>query len=157
MFLHIFDEDSEAFPSSTTKQRNILVLMEFYWIRTSGVSNEKWVIRATAQKNKFFIEDLFSKCVQIRRKLRIWSHLLKKSSMKNFIFVQCALLSRFFKFIMVHLSNKKDLLADVKWKMPGALENSISSEIFLFYFTAFSLSLGPLLLSHNKGFLENSF
>ena len=86
LFLHIFGEDSEAFPSSTTKQRNILVLVEFYWMRTSGVSNEKWVIRATAQKNKFFIEDFLSKCVQIRRKLRIQSHLLKKSSMKNFSF-----------------------------------------------------------------------
>ena len=31
----------------------------------------------TAQKIKFFIEDFFSKCDQIRRKLRIWLHLLK--------------------------------------------------------------------------------
>ena len=35
---------------------------------------------------KFFIKDFFSKCDQIRSKLRIWSHLLKKSLMKNFIF-----------------------------------------------------------------------
>ena len=35
---------------------------------------------------KFSIKDLFSKCDQIRRKLRIWSHLLKKSLMENFIF-----------------------------------------------------------------------
>ena len=35
---------------------------------------------------KFFIKHFFSKCDQIRRKLRIWSHLLKKSLMKNFIF-----------------------------------------------------------------------
>ena len=35
---------------------------------------------------KFSIEDFFSKCDQIRRKLRIWSHLLKKSFMENFIF-----------------------------------------------------------------------
>ena len=33
----------------------------------------------TAQKMKFSIKDFFSKCDQIRRKLRIWSHLLKKS------------------------------------------------------------------------------
>ena len=37
---------------------------------------------------KFFIKDFFSKCDQIRKKLRIWSHLLKKSLMENFIFVQ---------------------------------------------------------------------
>ena len=35
---------------------------------------------------KFSIKDFFSKCDQIRRKLRIWSHLLKKSLMENFIF-----------------------------------------------------------------------
>ena len=40
----------------------------------------------TAQKMKFSIKDFFSKCDQIRRKLRIWSHLLKKSLMENFIF-----------------------------------------------------------------------
>ena len=39
----------------------------------------------TAQKMKFSIKDLFSKCDQIHRKLRIWLHLLKKSLMENFI------------------------------------------------------------------------
>ena len=40
---------------------------------------------------KFFIKNFFSKCDQFRRKLRIWSHLLKnKSLMENFIF--CAVL-----------------------------------------------------------------
>ena len=45
--------------------------------------------RNTAQKMKFSIKDFFSKCDQIRKKLRIWSHLLKKSIKENFIF--CAL------------------------------------------------------------------
>ena len=40
----------------------------------------------TRQKMKFSIKDFFSKCHQIRRKLRIWSHLLKKSLIENFIF-----------------------------------------------------------------------
>ena len=40
----------------------------------------------TSQKIKFSIKDFFSKWGQIRRKLRIWSHLLKKSLMENFIF-----------------------------------------------------------------------
>ena len=35
---------------------------------------------------KFSIKDFFVKCDQIRGKLRIWSHLLKKSLMENFIF-----------------------------------------------------------------------
>ena len=43
----------------------------------------------TAQKMKFSIKDFSSKCDQIRSFLRICSHLLKKSSMENFNFVQC--------------------------------------------------------------------
>ena len=43
-------------------------------------------MRVTAQKMKFSITDFFSKCDQIRSKLRIWSHLLKKFLMENFIF-----------------------------------------------------------------------
>ena len=31
----------------------------------------------------FSIKNFFSKCDQIRRKLQIWSHLLKKSLMEN--------------------------------------------------------------------------
>ena len=34
---------------------------------------------------KFSIKDFFSKCDQIFKKLRIWSHLLKKSLIGNFI------------------------------------------------------------------------
>ena len=34
---------------------------------------------------KYPIKDFFSKYDQIRRKLRIWSHLLKKPLMENFI------------------------------------------------------------------------
>ena len=37
-------------------------------------------------KMKFSIKEFFSKCDQIHRKLQIWSHLLKKSLMENFIF-----------------------------------------------------------------------
>ena len=40
----------------------------------------------TAQKMKFSLKDLFIICDQIRRKLRIWSGLLKKSLMENVIF-----------------------------------------------------------------------
>ena len=38
----------------------------------------------------FYIKDFFSKCDQIRKKLRMWSHLSQKSLMENFIF--CAVL-----------------------------------------------------------------
>ena len=42
---------------------------------------------------KFASKDFFSKCDQIRRNLRIWSHLLKKSLMENYIF--CAVIQYF--------------------------------------------------------------
>ena len=53
------------------------------WKRSSFDCNN------TAQKMKFSVKDFLSKCDQIRSLLRIWSHLLMKSLMKNFIF--CAL------------------------------------------------------------------
>ena len=35
---------------------------------------------------KFSMKDFFSKCDQMFKRLRIWSHLLKKSLIQNFIF-----------------------------------------------------------------------
>ena len=51
--------------------------------------------------------DFFSKCDQIRRKLGICSHLLKKSLMKNFIF--CAVSFRYKTFPSLD-TNIRDLL-----------------------------------------------
>ena len=45
----------------------------------------------TAQKMKFSTKDFFGKHGRIRWKLRIWSHILKKCLVENFIF--CAALS----------------------------------------------------------------
>ena len=42
------------------------------------------------QKMKFSIKDFFSEFDQISRFLRIWSHLLKKSLMENFILLSGA-------------------------------------------------------------------
>ena len=49
------------------------------------------VAQFIAQKMKFPIKDLSSECEHIRRFLRIWSYLLKKSLTKNFIF--CAVVN----------------------------------------------------------------
>ena len=54
---------------------------------------------------KFSMKDFSSKCDQIRRKLRIWSHLLKKSLMENLIF--CAV--------------GKTLLKNRNWTFPAVL------------------------------------
>ena len=43
----------------------------------------------TAQQMEFPIKDFFIKCNQILSFLQIWSHLLKKPLMENFIFLQC--------------------------------------------------------------------
>ena len=45
---------------------------------------------------KFSIKDFFRKCDKIRRKLRIWSHLLKKSLMEHVIL--CAVIYFSFEF-----------------------------------------------------------
>ena len=45
-----------------------------------------FAIKHTAQKINFSNKDFLSKCDQIRSFLRVWSHLLKKSIMENFIF-----------------------------------------------------------------------
>ena len=48
-----------------------------------------YLITDTVQKMVFSNKNFFSKCDQIRRKLQIVSHLLKKSWLENLIFVQC--------------------------------------------------------------------
>ena len=51
----------------------------------SSQTLQEFSVNYTAQKIKFSSEVFFSKCDQIRRKMRIWSHLLKKSLIGNFI------------------------------------------------------------------------
>ena len=55
----------------------------------------------TLHKKKFSIKDFFSKYDQIHIFLRIWSHLLKKSLMENFIF--CAVTFISMPFIVIFL------------------------------------------------------
>ena len=70
-----------------------------YWVK-EVYSFERTI---TAQKMKFSIKDFFSNCEQIRRLLRIWSHLLKKFLMENFIFctVYIALKCSFLKNLIL--------------------------------------------------------
>ena len=60
--------------------------MQYEFITEAYLENIQTSEMDTVQKIKFSIEDFFSKCDQIRRNLRIWSHLLKKSVMESFIF-----------------------------------------------------------------------
>ena len=49
------------------------------------IKNASFLKLTTAHKMKFPTKDFVTKCDQIRKKLRIWSHLLKKSLMENLI------------------------------------------------------------------------
>ena len=63
----------------------------------------------TVQKIKIPIKDFFSKCDQIRRKLRIWSHLLKKSLIENYIFCTVGEVDLFFDNQDQDLSYQDDM------------------------------------------------
>ena len=69
----------------------------------------------TAQKVKFSIKDFFHKCDQIRIFLWIWSHLLKKSLMENFIFCVMLYIVHIQPFIQARLSNSTlfDILSPI--------------------------------------------
>ena len=66
-----------------------LEMIDFFLVTYSTFGTKSSTLTYIAQTMKFFIEDLFSKCDQLRSFLRIWSHLLKKSLMENKCFVQC--------------------------------------------------------------------
>ena len=70
-------------------KRNVYGLDRFLYFLSFFLDNRKQTTKVnTAQKMKFSIKDFFSKCDQTHKKLQIWSHLLKKSLIKNFFFVQ---------------------------------------------------------------------
>ena len=63
-------------------QRNV---NESYSTEMNEVLEVYRIFTHTSQKMKFSIKDFFSKCDQIRSFLRIWSDLLNKSLVENFI------------------------------------------------------------------------
>ena len=65
---------------------NIFLLLTYLLNKLFIILRHMYLIVNTAQKMKFCIKVFFSKCDQIRNLLRIWSHILKKSLMKNIIF-----------------------------------------------------------------------
>ena len=60
----------------------ISITLAWYGLKDEDIRND------TAQNVKFSIKDFFSKSDEIRSFLWIWSHLLKKSLIEKFIFVQ---------------------------------------------------------------------
>ena len=86
-----FDCTSRFFISQMVNSvRVLLFLLRTKVHQLMLIENRKIIMlieKALHKKMKFSINDFFSKCDQIRSKLRIWSYLLKKSLMENFIFV----------------------------------------------------------------------
>ena len=81
-------DDFETFADNSEMTLEMLTQKNPFLITTIGdfhVKSINWH-NITAQKMKFSIKGFFSKCDQIRSFLQIWSHLLKKSLMENFIF-----------------------------------------------------------------------
>ena len=86
----------------------------------------------TAQKMKFSIKDLFSKCDQIHRKLRIWPQLLKKSLMENSIF--CAVWQ--FHFLDVMHIDCKSIFFDSHNLFRSMLECKGFARFYLYLITS---------------------
>ena len=75
----------------------------------------------SAQKIKFPIKDFFSKCHQTGRKLRIWSHLMKKSLMQNFIFCGVCSEEKAKDFNRRHKLRKKCSHLEFFWSVLSAI------------------------------------
>ena len=73
---------------------------KFLWLPLFSDSEQNPPNCYSAQKMKFFIKGSFSKYDQICRKLRIRSHLLKKSLMENFIFCAVYVSAHMLSFAM---------------------------------------------------------
>ena len=90
------------------------------------------MITTTAQKIKVSIKNFFSKCDQTHKKLRIWSHFLKKYLMENFIFCAVSRKSIIFYFDFDCIFTGRDYEILSIWLRVIILNNK-----FLFYFIIF--------------------
>ena len=89
IFQFLFLQSQCSFKVFIVPTRKHLWLIEFGYFSPILRRKERG---STSLKMNFYIKDFFSKCDQIRRKLRILSDLLRKFLMKNLFFVQ----SRYF-------------------------------------------------------------
>ena len=102
-----------ALSEDNTIQSSISVYFVIAWGSYYWILETLFFARTTAQKMKFSIKGFYRKCDQIRRKLRTWSHLLKKSLMQNF-FVQW---TNFVRTVSLKPTNSKNKLKKTEAKM----------------------------------------
>ena len=113
---------------------------------------------------KFSIKDFFSKCDQIRSKLRIWSYLLNKSFMENFIFCAVDVGFHFFVAILKSLTLSMRLISAMMRSQIFKQRNFILSVPLKGYvYMIFALLVKNTYLWHKKNihyfwnFTVNSF
>ena len=94
--VHKFSSINHIIPANITKQKSKNSVSNHMFLKGQlnplelAASLIKCPVTDIAQKMKFSIKDFISKCERIHRKLRIWSRLLKKSLIENFIFCAVA-------------------------------------------------------------------
>ena len=104
------------------------------------IRNIKHFSTITAQKMNFSIKDFTSKCDQIRSFLRIWSHLLEKSLMVNFIFCAMYTLLKYTHFsvfsviwLIVRLIDWLIVKTKVHcFELKNLLKSTVSKEIYTY-------------------------
>ena len=74
------------------------------WKMITSLRFIKFLPRNKCTKNEVFQYGIFGKCDQIRKKLRIWPHLLNNSLMENFIFCAVNMEKIFLKWSSFALS-----------------------------------------------------
>ena len=123
-YIHIFITWRNHITSSPPKISNFRISFSMLYKYCSVLVNY-WLVKAsfTTQKMKFSIKGFFSKSF-----LRIWSHLLKKSSIENFIF--CV---EFYYYTLNSFSET------------SCFQNFL---VLLIYVTHFSITVFRLLYSH---------
>ena len=117
----------------TKKQQLHFGLVNPDWIKLYLINCtiSAYYIRRFSQKMKFSIKDFFSRCGQIRRRLWIWSHSLKKSLMKTSFFMQWKMCTYLFLAYRVRpfffIKSAREALCVIRQFLPANI-----FEIFLF-------------------------
>ena len=92
---------------------------------------------------KFSIKYLFNNCNQTRRELRIWSHLLKKSLLENFIF--CAVCCSSTEQLEL-----KKLIQYLLWTVDGCLVKPVQDRLCQRYYYIKDTEIYLVRWVHNK-------
>ena len=85
------EKPSQAYlePCQTCKMESLTKMTIFRCqLFLQGSEYTSKIQQSLHKKWSFLLMIILSKCDQIRRKLRIWSYLMKKSLMENFIFCE---------------------------------------------------------------------